>query len=150
MQDFQFATGKISAKDIQHIKNGTEIAAASPQETILNSKAYRRVDPPGVEELGRSSWNLLHSITAKYPKSPSDEQKLEMKQFLTIFSHVYPCNWCASDFEKFIKVKAPKLNSREEFGRWMCEAHNEVNAKLKKEQFNCDFWEKRWKDGWED
>lgn len=119
-------------------------------DLITGSKSYAKVDPPDVVELGKSSWNLLHSITAKYPSKPTDQQKSEMKQFLTIFSHIYPCNWCAADFEKFIKKNAPKVDSREELGRWMCEAHNDVNAKLKKEQFDCNLWAKRWKDGWDD
>jgi len=45
---------------------------------------------------------------------------------------------------------APRVSSRDEFGRWMCEAHNAVNEKLGKEKFNCDRWEERWRTGWKD
>lgn len=127
----------------------TENRAAVP-DAIPSSKSYTKVEPPDVEELGRSSWDLLHSITARYPTRPTEQNKAEMKQFLTLFSHVYPCSWCATDFEKFITKHAPKVDSREELGRWMCEAHNEVNAKLNKERFDCNFWAKRWKDGWDE
>ncbi|UCS20373.1 uncharacterized protein HLK63_G00803 [Nakaseomyces glabratus] len=146
--DFKFATGKIS-------KAGSVIPAMvatdnSPEELIPGSKTYKKIDPPDVQQLGASSWSLLHSIAAKYPKTPSETQQKEMSQFLNIFSHIYPCNWCAADFEKYIRENAPKVSSREELGRWMCDAHNKVNVKLGKPKFNCDFWEKRWKDGWDE
>lgn len=44
----------------------------------------------------------------------------------------------------------PRLGGRGEFGTWMCEAHNEVNRKLGKEEFDCRFWEERWRTGWKD
>lgn len=116
---------------------------------IPGSKTHVKADPPDVEALGRSSWNLLHTVSANYPTRPSEGQKSEMRQFLQVFSHIYPCSWCASDFEQYLKDHAPKLGSRDEFGRWMCEAHNEVNVKLNKETFDCNLWKKRWKDGWD-
>lgn len=116
---------------------------------IPGSKHYRQVEPADVEELGRSSWTLLHTAAAKYPRQPSDAQKQEMRQFLSIFSHIYPCNWCAKDFEQYIRDRAPRVDSRDELGQWMCEAHNDVNQKLGKELFDCNFWKKRWLDGWE-
>lgn len=44
----------------------------------------------------------------------------------------------------------PRLSNQEEFGRWMCRAHNAVNVKLGKQEFNCDLWRERWRDGWRD
>lgn len=42
---------------------------------------------------------------------------------------------------------APRMSSRDEFGLWMCEAHNAVNEKLGKESFDCGQWKVRWVDG---
>jgi len=39
------------------------------------------------------------------------------------------------------------LKSQEGFGRWMCKAHNAVNRKLGKGEFDCEFWRRRWVDG---
>lgn len=147
-------TGKIS-NGLKNLSTNatlanTAAATATSQDLIPGSRTYTKVDPPDVEQLGRSSWTLLHAAAANYPVKPSDEQKGEMKQFLNIFSHIYPCNWCAKDFEKYIRENAPKIESREELGRWMCEAHNKVNTKLRKPKFDCNFWEKRWKDGWDE
>ncbi|SCU90695.1 LANO_0D09648g1_1 [Lachancea nothofagi CBS 11611] len=137
--DFQLATGKVSSAS----------SLPTTKKSDSNTASYAKVDPPDVEQLGRSSWNLLHSIAASYPKIPTTTQKGEMKQFMTIFSHVYPCTWCAKDFEKFVHDNAPRVDSREELSKWMCEAHNDVNRKLGKQTFDCNLWEKRWKDGWD-
>jgi FAD-linked sulfhydryl oxidase len=57
---------------------------------------------------------------------------------------------CAEDFQKWMQKNTPRVSSRNEFGEWMCEAHNAVNEKLGKEQFDCKRWEERWRTGWKD
>ena len=44
----------------------------------------------------------------------------------------------------------PQVEGRDGLGKWMCEAHNEVNRKLGKEEFDCEKWEERWRTGWKD
>lgn len=108
--------------------------------------------PPDVEQLGRSSWTLLHSITATYPTNPTPQLQSETKSFLHTFAKLYPCWHCASDFQTWMREdrNAPRVSSRDEFGRWMCEAHNAVNVKLGKREFDCGKWEERWRTGWKD
>lgn len=125
----------------------TSIAGAATATSTLASASNC---PPDVDELGRSSWSLLHSITAQYPVSPSSQQQQDARSFISSFSRLYPCWVCADDFQAWLKdsKNAPRVSSREEFGRWMCEAHNAVNVKLGKETFNCDRWDERWRTGW--
>ncbi|RMJ25594.1 sulfhydryl oxidase, partial [Aspergillus sp. HF37] len=94
--------------------------------------------PPDTEELGRSTWTFLHSLTAAYPTSASAEQQREMGSFLGLFSRLYPCWVCAEDFQAWMAEERnrPRLGGRREFGNWMCEAHNEVNRKLGKGEFD--------------
>ncbi|KAL4988275.1 ERV/ALR sulfhydryl oxidase domain-containing protein [Aspergillus falconensis] len=110
--------------------------------------------PPDVEALGRSTWTLLHSLTATYPEKASPSEQAEMGSFLKLLSKLYPCWVCAEDFRNWMAEPSgknqPRLGGRSEFGNWMCEAHNEVNRKLGKKEFDCRFWEERWKDGWKD
>jgi len=106
--------------------------------------------PPDVEELGRSSWTLLHSITASYPVSPTLAEQSQVRQFMGLFSKLYPCWVCAEDFQDFMTKNRVRAESREEFGQWMCEAHNDVNRKLGKKEFDCSKWEERWRTGWKD
>ena len=108
--------------------------------------------PPDVEVLGRSTWTLLHSITGQYPTNPSPALQTETSAFMRTFAKLYPCWHCGSDFQAWMKEpgNAPRVSSREEFGRWMCEAHNAVNVKLGKDVFDCGRWEERWRTGWRD
>ncbi|KAF3908915.1 hypothetical protein AA313_de0208456 [Arthrobotrys entomopaga] len=128
-------------------------AKSTPLSKITSPPPSERTDcPPDVEQLGRSTWTLLHSLSATYPESPTPSQKSDMKSFLSILSRVYPCWVCAEDFASWMKQpsNAPQLENQEDFGQWMCKAHNEVNKKLGKPEFDCNFWKERWKDGWKD
>ncbi|RMX81346.1 hypothetical protein D0869_06880 [Hortaea werneckii] len=108
--------------------------------------------PPDVDQLGRSTWTFLHTLTATYPVQPSPTHQQETKQFISLFSKFYPCWVCADDFRSWMKEdgNAPRVSNREEFGQWMCEAHNAVNVKLGKERFDCSRWQERWRTGWRD
>lgn len=108
--------------------------------------------PPDVDQLGRSTWTFLHTLTATYPVQPSPTHQQETKQFLSLFSKFYPCWVCADDFRSWMKEdgNAPRVSNREEFGQWMCEAHNAVNVKLGKDRFDCSRWQERWRTGWRD
>ncbi|SMN22481.1 similar to Saccharomyces cerevisiae YGR029W ERV1 Flavin-linked sulfhydryl oxidase of the mitochondrial intermembrane space (IMS) [Maudiozyma saulgeensis] len=131
-------------------KQSTALSTLPSSDLIPGSRTYVKEDPPDVNKLGSASWTFLHAVAAKYPEKPTPFQQEEMSDFLNIFSHVYPCFWCAKDFEKYIKENAPNVKSQEELSIWMCQAHNKVNKKLGKAQFNCDFWKARWKDGWDE
>ncbi|RHZ57966.1 hypothetical protein CDV55_105076 [Aspergillus turcosus] len=129
--------------------------AATPTPTPAPTPSPMQTEcPPDVEELGRSTWTFLHSLTAAYPVRASPEQQTEMRSFLKLFSRLYPCWVCAEDFRTWMAEpsgrNAPRLAGRADFGTWMCEAHNEVNRKLGKKEFDCRFWEERWRTGWKD
>ena len=70
--------------------------------------------------------------------------------FVSSFGKLYPCGWCGEDFRKYMERNKVRVESRDEFGRWMCEAHNDVNIKLGKNVFDCNKWEERWRTGWKD
>jgi len=44
---------------------------------------------------------------------------------------------------------AAVVRGRATLGRWLCDAHNDVNAKLGKKLFDCSKWEERWRTGGE-
>ncbi|ODQ48151.1 hypothetical protein PICMEDRAFT_51367 [Pichia membranifaciens NRRL Y-2026] len=131
--------------DFRMVTNKNIAAAA-----VANDAANARNCPPDVEELGRSTWTLLHSIAATYPDKPTKSQQENLSQFMNSFSNLYPCFHCADDFREHIKKDKIKVTNRDEFGKWLCNAHNEVNVKLGKPKFDCNLWKERWKDGWKD
>ncbi|KAF2770439.1 hypothetical protein EJ03DRAFT_388868 [Teratosphaeria nubilosa] len=128
------------------------IATTTPPAAATSSLQPPPDCPPDVEQLGRSTWTLLHTMTANYPTHPTPTQQSETKQFLTLFGKMYPCWSCAEDFRAWMREQGhePRVSSRDEFGRWMCEAHNAVNGKLGKGLFDCARWEERWRTGWGD
>jgi FAD-linked sulfhydryl oxidase len=101
--------------------------------------------PPDNLQLGNSTWVLLHTMAAYYPETPSLEKKKDTEFFLKSFSKVYPCNYCASDFQEYLTTSPPALENQREFSQWMCKAHNDVNKKLGKPEFDCSLVDQRWK-----
>ncbi|KAK2744015.1 hypothetical protein FQN57_004468 [Myotisia sp. PD_48] len=138
----------------------TDTAEKKPLSTLLPSPENTSLldmpndCPPDVEVLGRSTWTLLHSMAGAYPTKASPTQQNDMHSFLSLFSKLYPCWVCADDFRAWMNEPSgknkPQLKGRAEFGNWMCNAHNEVNRKLGKKEFDCSKWEERWRTGWKD
>lgn len=130
-------------------KSIANAASGSP-----SSSTPRPDCPPDVDALGRSTWTFLHSLAATYPTAATYTQQSEMRSFMNLFSKLYPCWVCAEDFRDWMAEPSgrnqPRVGGRKEFGWWMCDAHNEVNRKLGKPEFDCRFWEERWRDGWKD
>ncbi|CAJ0568887.1 unnamed protein product, partial [Mesorhabditis spiculigera] len=106
--------------------------------------------PADKDELGRSTWTLLHTMSVYYPESAKESDKKNATTFLSNLSRLYPCDYCAKDLQKDLAESPPKLNTRQEFATWMCELHNKVNDKLGKPKFDCTKVFERWRDGWKD
>lgn len=66
---------------------GIKVTATETTET----PADHHLCPPDRMELGNSSWSLLHSLAAYYPARPSAAQQEDARQFMQIFSRLYPC-----------------------------------------------------------
>ncbi|OCF37222.1 mitochondrial FAD-linked sulfhydryl oxidase ERV1 [Kwoniella heveanensis CBS 569] len=128
-------------------RNATTSAAQSLE--AQTSPIDRSNCPPDTAELGRSTWTFLHTTAAYYPLSAPPPVQNNMLNLLSSLSLLYPCNWCANDFQKDIKVNPPDVSGREGLMKWLCMRHNEVNRKLGKQEFSCQVKDLdiRWKDG---
>ncbi|GFP55108.1 hypothetical protein ACSS6W_003037 [Trichoderma asperelloides] len=165
-QPKKFPKGVVLGKDGKPCRSCTSFAAWATQakdqtkkDATTGSRAISTTAvasgppadcPPDVETLGRSTWTLLHSIAASYPETPSQTQRSDLLSFVGLFSKLYPCWVCAEDFQGYMARQKPQVNSREEFSQWLCRAHNDVNKKLGKPQFDCSRWDERWRTGWKD
>ena len=82
--------------------------------------------PEDRESLGRSSWSLLHSMAAYYPNSPDDRRRDDTRQFLHLFSVLYPCTHCAEDLREWMTAHPPVTSSRATLSKWMCEGKGQL------------------------
>lgn len=112
--------------------------------------------PPDVEELGRSSWDLIHSIAAVYPDNPSPMQREALFAFLKSLPLLYPCGHCAESLQEEYKIMGGEsslqkaASSKDGALAFTCHIHNEVNGRLGKKQWDCNDLAKlkqRWLDG---
>ncbi|CAI4225498.1 unnamed protein product [Auanema sp. JU1783] len=120
------------------------------QQYPTTSSDHHTNCPVDKDELGRSTWNLLHTMSVYYPENPTEQKKTATANFLENLGKTYPCEVCAEDLQKDLKKEPPNLTNRKEFALWMCHLHNKVNGKLGKPDFDCSNVFERWKDGWKD
>ena len=108
--------------------------------------------PPDVNEIGRGSWTLLHTMSVYLPENKlSEKQKSDVVNFMNIFSRIYPCSYCADDLKVDLIESPPnKVETGKDFAQWMCQLHNKVNVKLGKPTFDCSKVYERWRDGYPD
>lgn len=142
-----------AAQTKSSLKASSDSSSTATNKVTTAPSAVRTLPadcPPDVERLGNSTWTLLHTIAATYPEQPTARQKNDLRSFMDTFSRLYPCWVCADDFQEYMRKDQLKVDGRKEFGNWLCQAHNEVNRKLGKKEFDCSKWEERWRTGWKD
>ncbi|KAL7486224.1 hypothetical protein ACHAW6_011817 [Cyclotella cf. meneghiniana] len=122
-------------------------AAKKAQSGKEGGPGSYRACPPTKDEIGVSTWTLLHSMAAWYPNQPSTQDKQFMSDFVKALARFYPCTWCATDFQKNVELSPPRVDTREDLCIWFCEQHNIVNKKVGKPMFHCTIekLDERWK-----
>ncbi|KAI1401786.1 ERV/ALR sulfhydryl oxidase domain-containing protein [Hypoxylon fuscum] len=89
-------------------------------------------------ELGRSTWKFFHTMMARFPDKPTEDDSLALKTFIQLFARLYPCGDCARHFQKLLARFPPQVSSRNAAAGWACHMHNQVNERLKKPLFDCN------------
>lgn len=89
-------------------------------------------------------------MAAYYPEKPSEQDKIDMKNFITGVARFYPCESCAADFRVDLEKFPPETDNRSSLTNWWCRMHNRVNRKLGKKEFDCKNLDQRWLEGWDD
>ncbi|CRG91133.1 FAD-linked sulfhydryl oxidase ERV2 [Talaromyces islandicus] len=89
-------------------------------------------------ELGRATWKYFHTVMARYPKKPTEEEQDALRSYVYLFARLYPCGECAAHFQKHLKKYPPQVSSRDAAAGWGCFIHNEVNAMLEKPEYDCN------------
>ena len=84
---------------------------------------------------GPPLWTALHCITFGYPVNPTEEHKINYKNYFINIKHILPCKYCRDSFNTFITTNPTILNdkvmeSRLTLTKWLYDVHNRVNHKL--------------------
>lgn len=130
---------------------GNNILLKNKEKQNSNSKGgetkeyWKEESPPDINSLGNAGWSIIHSFAAYFPDNPTEYQQKQAKLFINSFSNLFPCNYCSKDFRDYIKDNPVKTETRKDFCMWTCEAHNDVNVKLGKPEFDCNDFDKRWR-----
>ncbi|KJH43802.1 kinase domain protein [Dictyocaulus viviparus] len=111
----------------QFAKKSKEIGVESGSDVTTSSHDFKNC-PVDKEELGRSTWNLLHTVSVYYPEKPMEIDKQTISVFIDSLAKLYPCDFCAKDLQKDLKEDPPKLGSRKELALWMCQLHNKKTS----------------------
>lgn len=75
---------------------------------------------------------------ARFPETATEEDSLALTTFVHLFARLYPCGDCASHFRMLLEEYPPQTSGRMAAAGWACFVHNEVNARLGKEMFDCN------------
>jgi len=88
-------------------------------------------------ELGRATWKLLHTMTLRYPETPTQDERNALASYFYLSARLYPCGECAAEFQMLLKKFPPQTSSRKSAAGWLCFLHNQVNERLHKPEFDC-------------
>lgn len=88
-------------------------AQAIRGEALASKKKKESIEPPvqcplDVNALGKSAWDLIHTMAAYYPEEPSEEQQSAAIKFFQTLSLLYPCHICAEDFQYCVANNPPR------------------------------------------
>lgn len=125
-------------------KEEAESKEAGTKEEVANSDKY--TETPFMPQmanatlkaaLGNSAWHLLHTVLARYPDKPTEQEQATLKQYIHLFGQVYPCGDCARHFQKILAKHPVQTGSRKTAALWGCHVHNKVNERLHKPEYDC-------------
>lgn len=81
-------------------------------------------------------WETLHCVSAGYPLEPTDNDKINYKNFYISVKNILPCKYCRDSYEQFITIEKETLiddsvfESRHNLMFWIYKLHERVNLKL--------------------
>ena len=82
------------------------------------------------EELGTSTWRLLHAMVEHVEATPANEQRFQ--SLIRSLEHLYPCEECREHISEYISNRRVEMTEK-----FMCDFHNSVNIRLNKPIYDC-------------
>jgi hypothetical protein len=60
-------------------------------------------------EVGRATWTLLHTVAARFPDEPTEEQQADLAAWIALLARLYPCGQCAEEFQAILAANPPEV-----------------------------------------
>jgi hypothetical protein len=97
---------------------------------------------------GPPFWLSLHTISFNYPLKPTEQDKVNYKNFYTSFQNVIPCSICKKNYIRHLKEHPIDnyLSSRRKLSEWVIDMHNMVNGETGKKILSSDVVVKKYED----
>jgi len=76
-------------------------------------------------------------MAQRFPEAPTADERQAFSSFLYLFSRLYPCGECATEFQHLLSLYPPQSASRTTASLHLCHLHNQVNIRLEKPVFDC-------------
>ena len=79
---------------------------------------------------GKHIWYSIHYIALAYPTQPSEQEKQDMRIFMTTLGEVLPCKTCRINFKEHLEelpLDEKVLSSKNTLFEWTVKLHNMVN-----------------------
>ena len=84
---------------------------------------------------GPSLWHYLHIMSFNYPVEPTNQDKINYRQFILNLQNVLPCKYCRINLKNNFKVHPLKMchmKNRDSFSRYIFKLHEIINKMLNK------------------
>lgn len=85
-----------------------------------------------IDVWGPSTWKSMNAIAFTFPDEPTEDQRRAYHTWFTLFTEVLPCQECREHYRQLLKTHPIDTRSRSHLTRWLVEAHNAVNKRLKR------------------
>lgn len=92
---------------------------------MTETNEYNFIDP---RIWGRPTWDANYYIVLAYPDKPSEQDKIDMKNYFMSFGKVLPCGTCRDNYKQHLAELPiePNLESREKLVKWLVSMENAV------------------------
>ena len=96
---------------------------------------------------GPLQWTFLHIMSFNYPVNPTNEDKINYKNYILNLQYVLPCKHCRINLKTNLKqmpITSAVMKNRDSFSRYVYELHELVNKMLQKKSglSYCDIRER--------
>jgi len=117
------------------------------KKRVFKKKDFSSGDGMMVMLWGPLQWTFLHIMSFNYPVNPTNEDKINYKNYILNLQYVLPCKHCRINLKTNLKqmpITSAVMKNRDSFSRYVYELHELVNKMLQKKSglSYCDIRER--------